>query len=58
MARARRLALLFTRHGLREGEQFRYVEVPGGEHNEASWGGRFDRVLGFLFGGEETYPPP
>ena len=50
MRRTRRLAHLFTRHGLRAGEQFRYVEVPGGEHNEASWGGRFDRVLEFLFG--------
>ena len=50
MRRTRRLARLFTRHGLREGEQFRYTEVPGGVHNEASWGGRFDRVLQFLFG--------
>ena len=50
MRRTRRLAHLFTRHGLRAGEQFHYVEVPGGEHNEASWGGRFDRVLEFLFG--------
>jgi predicted alpha/beta superfamily hydrolase len=51
MGRTRRLARLFARHGLRDGEQFRYVEVPGGEHNEGSWGARFDRVLGFLFGG-------
>ena len=48
--RTRRLARLFERHGLRAGEQFHYVEVPGGTHNEASWGGRFDRVLRFLFG--------
>jgi predicted alpha/beta superfamily hydrolase len=49
MRRTRRLAREFTRHGLRDGEQFRYVEVPGGTHNEASWGGRFDQVLRFLF---------
>ncbi|MBN9118536.1 MAG: esterase [Planctomycetes bacterium] len=48
--RTRRLARIFERHGLRAGEQFEYVEVPGGTHNEASWGGRFDRVLRFLFG--------
>jgi predicted alpha/beta superfamily hydrolase len=50
MRRTRRLAKLFERHGLHDGEQFRYVEVPGGGHNEASWGGRFDRVLRFLYG--------
>jgi predicted alpha/beta superfamily hydrolase len=51
LGRVRRLAHLFARRGLREGEHFRAVEVPGGTHNEASWGGRFDRVLQFLFGG-------
>jgi predicted alpha/beta superfamily hydrolase len=54
MGRTRRLAQLFARRGLRDGEHFRdhfrYTEVPGGTHNEASWGGRFDRVLQFLFG--------
>ena len=38
MARTRRLADLFARQGLRSGEHFRYTEVPGGEHNEGSWG--------------------
>jgi predicted alpha/beta superfamily hydrolase len=46
--RTRRLARLFERHD-RAGERFQYVEVPGAGHNEASWGGRFDRVLRFLF---------
>jgi predicted alpha/beta superfamily hydrolase len=27
----------------------RHVEVPGGRHDEASWGRRCDRVLKFLF---------
>jgi predicted alpha/beta superfamily hydrolase len=49
MRRVRRLASLFTQHGMCEGEHFRYVEVPGGTHNEAAWGGRFDEVLRFLF---------
>jgi len=50
MRRTRRLARLFARHGMREGEHFRYTEVPNAFHNEASWGERFDRVLRFLFG--------
>jgi predicted alpha/beta superfamily hydrolase len=50
MGRVRRLAHLFVKRGLREGEHFRHVVVPGGTHNEASWGARFDQVLRFLFG--------
>jgi enterochelin esterase-like enzyme len=49
MRRTRRLAKFFAQRGPRDGEQFRYLEVPGGTHNEASWGGRFDQVLQFLF---------
>ena len=49
LRRVRRLAAVFEKHGLREGEQFRRVEVPGGTHNEVSWGARFDQVLRFLF---------
>jgi predicted alpha/beta superfamily hydrolase len=49
MRRTARLARVFERHGLKAGEQFVYAEVPGGSHNEASWGARFDRVLRFLF---------
>jgi|SRR5579883_624149 len=48
--RTRRLAAFFAKYGLREGEQFRYVEVPGATHHEVAWGGRFDEVLRFLFG--------
>ncbi len=58
MRRTRRLAELFARFGLSAGERFRYTEVPGGGHNETSWGARFDQVLRFLFAGEaKTYPP-
>jgi predicted alpha/beta superfamily hydrolase len=47
--RARQLAALFAKWGMREGEDYRYLEVPGGTHNEAAWGARFDEVLRFLF---------
>jgi predicted alpha/beta superfamily hydrolase len=48
--RVRRLEEIFMRRGLHEGEQFHFEEVEGGMHNETAWGGRFDRVLRFLFG--------
>jgi predicted alpha/beta superfamily hydrolase len=50
--RARWLAHLFARRGMRAGEQFHFEVVEGGEHNEAAWGGRFGRVLRFLFPGD------
>jgi predicted alpha/beta superfamily hydrolase len=49
--RTRQLVRHLERAGLRHGEHFRYEEVHGGEHNEAAWGARFDRVLVYLFGG-------
>jgi predicted alpha/beta superfamily hydrolase len=48
--RARRLARGFERAGLAPERDFCYREVEGGEHNEAAWAARFDRVLLFLFG--------
>ena len=48
--RASRLAQEFERHGMREGVQFAFLEAEEGLHNESSWGGRFDRVLQFLYG--------
>jgi predicted alpha/beta superfamily hydrolase len=44
--RARKLAEHFTAIGK---DDFRYVEVPDGRHNEHDWGERFDQVLRFLF---------
>jgi predicted alpha/beta superfamily hydrolase len=55
--RTRRLAALFAKHGRREGEHFSYIEVPGGTHNEAAWGARFDQVLRFLFPSFVGVPP-
>ena len=49
VTRTRRLARLFSEAGLRDGRDFAYREVPGGTHNEASWGARFGEVLRFLF---------
>ncbi|VTR98785.1 Carbohydrate esterase, family 1 OS=Stigmatella aurantiaca (strain DW4/3-1) GN=STIAU_7120 PE=4 SV=1: Esterase [Gemmata massiliana] len=49
MRRTRRLTRLLARYGRHPDERYRYTEVPGGTHNERSWGGRFDQVLRFLF---------
>jgi predicted alpha/beta superfamily hydrolase len=48
----RRLARTLEGGGLKSGADFRYLEVEGGEHNEAAWAVRFDQVLMFLFGSE------
>jgi predicted alpha/beta superfamily hydrolase len=47
--RVQRLARLFARHGA-SADQTHFEEIEGGTHNETAWGGRFDRVLRFLFG--------
>jgi predicted alpha/beta superfamily hydrolase len=36
--------------GMADGKDYRYLEVPGGKHNEAAWAARFDQVLTFFFG--------
>jgi predicted alpha/beta superfamily hydrolase len=45
--RARRLARQLARRGPRD--QLHFEVIEDGLHNEAAWGGRFDRVLRFLF---------
>jgi predicted alpha/beta superfamily hydrolase len=47
--RTRLLAELLAAAGLHRGRDFKYLEVPGGEHNEHAWAARFDQVLTFLF---------
>lgn len=42
----------WQRHRQAARADLRHVEQAGGRHDEASWGGRMDRVLKFLF------PPP
>ncbi|MFT3882890.1 MAG: hypothetical protein QM703_24950 [Gemmatales bacterium] len=41
--------------GLLPGQDYYYWEVAGGEHNEAAWAARYDKVLLFFFG-KHSYP--
>ncbi|MBI5763156.1 MAG: hypothetical protein HZA51_06495 [Planctomycetes bacterium] len=45
-----RLVKIMKKGGLREGVDFKYMEVEGAVHNEGAWAERFDRVLVFLYG--------
>lgn len=47
--RTRLLVESLVAAGLQRGRDFRYLEVPGGEHNEHNWAARFDQVLTFFF---------
>lgn len=46
----RALVEVFDAAGLLPGKDYYYQEVYGGEHNEASWAARFDRMLLYLYG--------
>jgi predicted alpha/beta superfamily hydrolase len=46
---ARNLVKLFESAGLKKDIDFKYTEIPGGEHNEPAWQGRVDQVLMFLY---------
>jgi predicted alpha/beta superfamily hydrolase len=50
LEQARRLVEVFDGAGLIPGRDYRYWEVAGGEHNEAAWSARFDKVLLYFFG--------
>jgi len=45
----RRLAKILDDAGLEQDRDYRYLEVSGGQHNEAAWAARFDQVLEFFF---------
>ncbi|MCG8346536.1 MAG: hypothetical protein MI924_01990 [Chloroflexales bacterium] len=49
----RMYSLLVTK-GFRPGQDIRYVEEPGGEHNEAAWARRLPNALQFLLGKEQN----
>jgi hypothetical protein len=49
LTHARRLAACFATAGLQPEVDFRYREIPDGEHCEAAWAARFDQVLAFLW---------
>jgi predicted alpha/beta superfamily hydrolase len=40
---------LLTQQGWKDGEDLMYLQVPGGEHDEASWAARVEPFLRFLF---------
>ena len=46
---AQRLRDALVRRGWREGDDLCYVEVPGGEHNEAAWADLVEPMLRYLF---------
>jgi predicted alpha/beta superfamily hydrolase len=59
--RARQLVWYFDAAGLLPGRDYYYLEVAGGEHNEAAWAARFDKVLLYFFGqrdGQRSSPRP
>jgi predicted alpha/beta superfamily hydrolase len=45
----RELARALRDAGLRDGEQLKYIEAEGAQHNEAAWAARFGPMLEFLF---------
>jgi predicted alpha/beta superfamily hydrolase len=49
IANARALRDALVAKGWTIGDDLVYLEAPGGEHNEQSWGARIDAVLRFLF---------
>lgn len=46
---ARALVKLLEEKKLKRGEEFAYLEVENGSHNERAWASRFDQVLKYLF---------
>lgn len=49
VSNARQLAEVLLNKGWRLEENFKYVEVPGAEHNEVAWAQRIGDVMRFLF---------
>lgn len=50
IVRARKLVQIFDQARMLPGKNYYYQEVAGGEHNEAHWASRFDKMLLFFFG--------
>ncbi|MEO7795780.1 MAG: alpha/beta hydrolase-fold protein [Thermoanaerobaculia bacterium] len=49
MKRLRRLRRVLERSGFKEGQDLRWIEEPGGRHDEAAWAHRLPGMLEFLF---------
>jgi predicted alpha/beta superfamily hydrolase len=58
LERMRVLVGHFDGAGLLPGRDYYYQEVAAGEHNEASWAARFDKVLLYFFGQHPGGRPP
>jgi len=52
MEYCRSLVEAFQKAGLVEGRNYKYLEVPNGQHHEYYWSVRFDQVLLYFFGTE------
>ena len=50
IGRTRRLVGCFDSAGLIPGRDYLYWEAAGGEHNEAAWAARFDKMVLYFFG--------
>jgi predicted alpha/beta superfamily hydrolase len=50
IVRARKLVQLFDQARLLPGKNYYYFEAAGGEHNEAHWAARMDKMLLFFYG--------
>jgi predicted alpha/beta superfamily hydrolase len=49
MKDSRRLAKILDDAGLEQERDYRYLEVSGGQHNEAAWAARFDQIVEFFY---------
>ena len=49
LLRTRRLVDIFDAAGLAPGRDYYYSEIAGGEHNEAAWAARFNKMLLYFF---------
>ncbi|MGL6075702.1 MAG: alpha/beta hydrolase-fold protein [Fimbriiglobus sp.] len=49
LRRTRKLAKALKYHHRIPGQDYQYLEIPGGQHTESAWHARFDAVLKFLF---------
>ena len=55
---ARRLRDALLSKGWHEGQDLRFVEQPGGAHDEISWGSRMPDALQFLWPTDRRSPAP
>jgi predicted alpha/beta superfamily hydrolase len=54
---SRRMAKVFESASLVAGQDYQYLEIPGGEHNETAWAARADKMLEFFFAPKSASTP-